>query len=74
MSDNLTNRVMAVLNAEKDVSLIDKVSALGDCLAHFLVLRFSEDPAFMRDAVEGLKQRLLEHIVESEGIDSDYLN
>ena len=73
-SNELVSRLMTVLNAEADIKQVEKIGALADCLVQLLVLCFSDDPALMRQLIEALKQRLIERVVEAEGVGSGYLN
>jgi hypothetical protein len=66
MRNDLADRVMAVIDAEKDVSFVDKVQALGACVARVIAPRFRDDPVSYADAIADLKLRVLERITEKD--------
>jgi hypothetical protein len=76
MSNDLVDRIMAVLNANPNTSedLADKTLALTECIARILVLRLSDDPVTARAIADSLTQRLIVRISEGSIINNEFLN
>jgi hypothetical protein len=74
MVNALVERLISVLDAEPVPDFPIKVGALAECLIRLLILRFGDEPDFVRQMAEGFRQRLCERVAEVEGIQSDHLN